>query len=172
MRIGSFCKSLTLTHTKEMKWNFPQKNWESFLYNTALAITGAISWKTLPGIRTTISPLQALDETLMLTKVPSNKVPKHIYELIPPIRHSFWNSNSFTVFPCRTEYFKNSCFRYIHSSTSYLRFRDTPINFIRSSEKKQSGNWLILTNIMLQNIDDKLKTLITLYRLSCLYFKY
>ena len=39
-----------------------------------------------------------------------DKVPKYIYELIPPFIHSFRNPNSFTSFTCTTEFFKNSYF--------------------------------------------------------------
>ena len=46
----------------------------------------------------------------LLYKVLSIKVPKYIYESIPPTKHSFKNPNLFTLFPCRTEYFKNSFF--------------------------------------------------------------
>ena len=42
-------------------------------------------------------------------KVLSNKVLNCVYELIPPIRHSFRNPpNLFTAFPCRTTYSKNT----------------------------------------------------------------
>ena len=40
----------------------------------------------------------------------TNKLAKYIYDLIPPIRHSFRNANSFAAFPCRTQYFKNFFF--------------------------------------------------------------
>ena len=76
-----------------------------------------------------------------------NKVPKYIYELIPPFRHSFRNSNLFTSFTCRTKYFKSSFFpsfisdwnkldSKIRNSTSYLTFKNALINFIRPSHNK------------------------------------
>ena len=43
-------------------------------------------------------------------KVLLNKVPKYIYELIPPFRQPFRNPNAFTSFTYRAEYFKNSFF--------------------------------------------------------------
>ena len=49
----------------------------------------------------------------LLYKCLSNNVPRYIFELIPPIRLSFRNRNSFTSFPCRTEYFKSSFFPWV-----------------------------------------------------------
>ena len=69
-------------------------------------------------------------------KVFFNKVPKYIYELIPPFRHSFRNPNSFTSFTCRTVYFKNSFFPSLIILLSYLSFKNALINFIRFSENK------------------------------------
>ena len=84
----------------------------------------------------------------LLYKVLSNKFPKYINELMPPIRHSFRNNLSqFTSFSCRTEYFKNLFFPCvvndwnkldpkIRNSTSNLIFRNALINFIGPSENK------------------------------------
>ena len=80
-------------------------------------------------------------------KVLLNKVSKYIHDLIPPFKHSLRNSNSFTSFTCRSEYFKNSfflCFinywNKLHpkicNSASYLSFKNAPINFIRPLENK------------------------------------
>ena len=88
-----------------------------------------------------------LSRLCFLYKALSSKVPKYIYELIPPARQSYRNLNSFTAFCCRTEYFKNSLFQYviiywnkldpkILNSTSYLSFANALINFIRPSGKK------------------------------------
>ena len=83
----------------------------------------------------------------LIYKVLLNKVPKCIYELIPPFRHSFRNPNSFTSLTCRTDYFKNSFFLSvindwnkldpkIRNPTFYLNFKIALINFIRPSENK------------------------------------
>ena len=75
----------------------------------------------------------------------SNKFPKYIssYNTIQSFKHP----NSFSVFPCRKKYSKNSCSLCvvndwnklspkIHNFSSYLRFRNTLINFISSLENK------------------------------------
>ena len=78
--------------------------------------------------------------------VPLNKVPKHVYEVVPSTRHSFRNPNSFVAFPCRIECFKNSFLLCvindwkkldpkIYNSIFYLSFRNTLINFFRPWEK-------------------------------------
>ena len=88
-----------------------------------------------------------LSHLCLFYKALSSKVPKCIYELIPPARQSYWNPNSFTAFSCRTEYFKNSFFQYviiywnkldpgILNSASYLSFTNALINFIRPSGNK------------------------------------
>ena len=74
----------------------------------ALAIAGAIRG-SLPEIRTRASTSQTLNKTLMFFyRVFSNKVLKYIYEVAPPLRHSFRNPNILTVFLFRAEYLKNS----------------------------------------------------------------
>ena len=76
----------------------------------ALVIAGAIRG-SLPEIRTRASTSQILNKKLVFFyKVFSNKVLKYIYEAAPPLRDSFRNPNTFTAFPCRAEYFKNSLF--------------------------------------------------------------
>ena len=88
-----------------------------------------------------------LSRLFLFYKALSSKVPKYIYELIPPARQSYRNPNWFTAFSCRTEYFKNSFFQYviiywnkldskILNSTSYLSFTNALINFIRPSGDK------------------------------------
>ena len=62
----------------------------------------------------------------------------------------FRNPNSFNIFPCRIEYFKNSFLPWVISDwnelepkidnyNSYLSFRNTPRNFIIPSENKISN---------------------------------
>ena len=87
---------------------------ESVQYNVALAIADAIRYLSHA------KPFQELGlEYLHLHrcwikrlclryKVLLIKVPKFVYESIPPTKQSFRNPNSFTLFSCRTECFKNS----------------------------------------------------------------
>ena len=83
----------------------------------------------------------------LLYKILSNKIPEYIYEFISPIRQSFRNSNSFTIFlaglsTLRIPFFRVSRTTGINStpkmsnSTSYLNFINALINFIRTSENK------------------------------------
>lgn len=69
------------------KCNFHQWNWISSK-NAALviilAIRGLSCEKTLPRIWTRASTSQALDVAFIFYKVLYNKVPKYIYDLIPP----------------------------------------------------------------------------------------
>ena len=84
---------------------------ESVQYNAALVITIAIRdssrEKLYQGIG--LEHLQHngwMRRLCLFYKVLLNKVPKYIYEIIPPIRHSFRNPNLlFTAFPWRTEYY-------------------------------------------------------------------
>ena len=80
-------------------------------------------------------------------KVCSNKVSNYILELIPPVRHSYRNHNSFTPLPRKNKYFRNFFFSCvinnwnkldpeIRNSSSYLSFRNGLIKFIRPSECK------------------------------------
>ena len=79
-------------------------------------------------------------------KVFHSKVPKYIHSLIPSIRTSARQPNTFTSF-CRTEYFQNSFLAYVikewnklypdkRSCQSYESFCKALLNFIRSSENK------------------------------------
>ena len=79
-------------------------------------------------------------------KALSRKVPKYIYELILLLRQLYRSTNSFTVFSCRTEYFKNSFLPCLKNAwnkldpkickfTSYLSFRNA-LNFFRPSGNK------------------------------------
>ena len=82
-------------------------------------------------------------------KALSRKVPKYIYELILPLRQFYRNTNLFTAFSCRTEYFKNSFLPCVKNArnkldlkiskfTSYLSFRNA-LNFFRPSGNKISS---------------------------------
>ena len=83
----------------------------------------------------------------LLQKFTSTGQILHIYNLIPKIRNSHIHPNIFHVFPCRTEYFKNSCFPHainecnklypiIRSSRTYHNFRNPLLKFIKPVEKK------------------------------------
>ena len=73
---------------------------------TALAITGAIRDSSREKLYQELGLEYLHDRRWMrrlclFCKVLLNKVPKYIYELISPFRHSFRNPNSFTSFACR-----------------------------------------------------------------------
>ena len=80
-------------------------------------------------------------------KVFHSKVPKYIHSLIPSMRTSARQPNTFTSFYCRTEYFQNSFLPYVikewnkldpdkRSCQSYESFRKALLNVIRPSENK------------------------------------
>ena len=80
-------------------------------------------------------------------KVFHSKVPKYIHSLIPSMRTSARQPNTFTSFYCRTEYFQNSFLPYVvkewnkldpvkRSCQSYERFRKALLNVFRPSENK------------------------------------
>ena len=75
-------------------------------------------------------------------KVFHNKVPKYIHSLIPSMRTSTRQPNTFTSFFCRIEYFQNSFLPCVirewnkldpdkRSCLSYYSFRKAVLNFIR-----------------------------------------
>ena len=79
-------------------------------------------------------------------KVVSTKLPAYIY-IIPPVRQSRRQPNTFNSTPCRTEYFKTSFFPCvigewnklnpeIRRSGSQNIFRKSTLNFIRPSASK------------------------------------
>ena len=85
----------------------------SVQYYAALAITGAISCSSREKLYQELRLVHMhhrceMRHLCFFYKVLSNKVPKYIYDLVLPIRHSFTHRNSFSDYPCRTEYFKNS----------------------------------------------------------------
>ena len=111
---------------------------ESIQCNASLEITGTIRGLSREKLYQELALGYLHDKRwirrlCLFYKVLLNKVPKYIYELIPPLRHSFRNSRSFTSFTYRTEYFKNSFFPSvindwnkldpkIRNSNSYLSF--------------------------------------------------
>ena len=83
----------------------------------------------------------------LLYKFLSTGQPSCIRNLLPQKRNSHRHPNNFHVFPCRTEYFKNSFFPLvinewnkldpnICSSGNYHIFRNALLKFTRSVEKK------------------------------------
>ena len=82
----------------------------------------------------------------LLDKILSYRVPKDIYELILPFRHSCRNKNSLTAFLCRTEYFKNFfsvCQKRLEQTRPqnshfcfYSKFPKYSHNFTKTSESK------------------------------------
>ena len=94
-----------------------------------------VSCKTLPGIRTKRSALQALDETLMLVLQSCIKKSPDIYpwrKFCETFKNNFLRNTSgrlrlFIISLCRTEYLKNSFFSACHewldrTQTQNLRF--------------------------------------------------
>ena len=105
---------------------------DSVQHNAALAIAGAIRGLSCEKFYRELG-LEYLHHRHWMRRYAfftmlSNKITKYIYELIPPIKHSFRNPN------CRSEYFKNSFYPCVinywnkldpkmHNLTSYLSFR-------------------------------------------------
>ena len=80
-------------------------------------------------------------------KVFHSKVPKYIHSLIPSMRTSARQPNTFTSLYCTTEHFQKSFLPYVIKESnkldpdkrrcqSYESFRKALLNFIRPSEKK------------------------------------
>ena len=80
-------------------------------------------------------------------KVFHSKVPKYIHSLIPSMRTSTRQPNTFTSFYCRTKYLQNSFLPYVvqelnkldldkRGCQSYEGFRKALLNVIRPSENK------------------------------------
>ena len=125
---------------------------ESVQYKAALAITGAIQGSSQKKLYQELG-LEHLHQRrwmrrlCLFYKVFHNKVPKYIHSLVPPMRTSARQPNTFTSFYCRTEYFQNSFLPYVikewnkldpdkQSCQSYERFRKVLLNSIRPSENK------------------------------------
>ena len=65
----------------------------------------------------------------------SNKISYYIYELVPPNWHSLWNPNSFTAFPCKTDYFKNSFLYECHKWLKQTRLQNCQFYFLSKIQK-------------------------------------
>ena len=95
--------------------DFLSNKLETLQYNAALAITGAIkgtSWKKwYQELRLEYLQQRRWMRCLCLFyKFVSTKLPAYIFDFIPPARQSQRRPNTFNLFSCRTEYFKNSFF--------------------------------------------------------------
>ena len=109
------------------------KKIESVQYNVSLTITGAIRRWT---------------RTLcLLYKVFSTGQPSYILDLLPPLRSSRQQVNSFKLVSCKSGYLKNSFIPNviyewnkldpdIRSSASYNLFHNTLLKFIRPLQRK------------------------------------
>ena len=125
---------------------------ESVQYKAALAITGAIQGSSRKKLYQELG-LEHLHQRWWMRRLClfykgfQSKIPKYIQSLIPSMRTSARQSNTFTSFYCRTEYFQNSFLPYVvkewnkldpvkRSCQSYERFRKALLNVIRPSENK------------------------------------
>ena len=90
---------------------------------------------------------QWMRRSCLFYKVLYSKVPKYIHSLIPSMRTSARQPNTFTSFYCRTEYFQNSFSPYVirewnkldpdkPNCLTYDSLRKALLNFIRPSENK------------------------------------
>ena len=121
-------------------------------YKVELAITGAMQASSREKLYQELG-LEHLHQKRWMTrlclfyKVLHSKVPKYIHSLIPSMRTSEIQPNTFTSFYCRTEYFQNSLLPCVirewnkldpdkWSCLSYNSFRKALLNFIRPSENK------------------------------------
>ena len=143
---------------------------ESVQYKAALAITGAIQGSSRKKLYQELG-LEHLHQRrwmrrlCLFCKVFHCKVPKYIHSLIPSMRTSARQPNTFTSFYCRTEYFQNSFLPYVikewnkldpdkRSCQSYVSFRKALLNVIRPSENKifnihDQGGIKLLTRLRL-----------------------
>ena len=95
-----------VTDDKPSNAPFPRRI-ESVQYNATSAITCGIRGSSAEKLYLELRLEHLHYKRWMISlclfyKFLSSKVRKHIYDLILPIRNSFKNSNSFTVFPFRT----------------------------------------------------------------------
>ena len=122
---------------------------ESFQYNVALVITGAIKGTSKEILYNKLALEYLKDRRWMVTlclfhKIYNLKSPKYLYNLIPSVNRFYDTRNNTNVssFKCRTEYFKNSFFPNvitewnkldinIKSMTSYTAFKNALSSFIR-----------------------------------------
>lgn len=66
-----------------------------------------VSWNILPGMGTRVSTSKVLDDKFMVFSQSSfRNVAICVHKLVPPVKHFFRFPNSFTVLPCRAEYYK------------------------------------------------------------------
>ena len=84
----------------------------------------------------------------LLYKFLSTGQPSYIHKLLPQMRNSHRHPNTFHVFPCRTEYFKNSFFPHVIrewskldpnirlDSRNYHIFRNALSKFVMPVERK------------------------------------
>ena len=122
---------------------------ESFQYNVALAITGAIKGTSKEKLYNELGLEYLKDRRWMrrlclFHKIYNLKSPKYLYNLIPSVNRFYDTRNNTNVssFKCRTEYFKNSFFPNvitewnkldinIESMTLYTAFKNALLSFIR-----------------------------------------
>ena len=118
----------------------------------ALAITGAIKGSSREKLYQELG-LEYLyrrrwaRRLCLLYKVLSTGQPSYIYDLLPQLRSFRRHVNSFNLFSCKSEYFKNSFIPNviyewnklhpdIHNSASYNLFRNSLLKFIRPVQRK------------------------------------
>ena len=128
---------------------------KSVQYKAALAITGTIQGSSRKKLYQELG-LEHLHQRrwmrrlCLFYKVFHSKVPKYIHSLIPSMRTSARQPNTFTSFYCRTEYFQNSFLPYVvkgwnkldpvkRSCQPYESFRKALLNVVRPSENKISN---------------------------------
>ena len=126
---------------------------ESVQYNASLLIKGAIKGFSCVKLYQEfgfeyLKQRRWMRRLCLLYKFLSTEQPSHIHDLLPQMRNSHRRPNTCHVFPCRTEYFKNSFFLHviinecnkldpnISSSSNYDIFCNALLKFIRPVERK------------------------------------
>ena len=130
---------------------------ESFQYNVALAITGAIKGTSKEKLYNELGLEYLKDRRwvprlCLFHKIYNLKSPKYLYNLIPSVDRFYNTRNNTNVpsFNCRAEYFKNSFFPNvitewnkldinIKSMTSYTAFKNALLSFIRQKNVDTFG---------------------------------
>ena len=118
---------------------------ESVKRNPAVAVTGAIKGYSSDKLYQELlfeceHQNRRIRSLWLLCNVPSTGKPSHIHNVLTQIRNSSRKPNTFHVFPCRTEYFKNYFFPHVDNewskldpkicnSSSYNIFSDATLKF-------------------------------------------
>ena len=118
---------------------------ESVQYHAALAISGAIRGTSKEKLYQELGleflrDRRWLRRVSYLYKINSTKLPRYLYELIPPLQRSHRYPGCFGTFRCRTTFFRNLFLRFIITEWNKL---DSDIENIDSHAMFRKKFWLL-----------------------------